>query len=137
MKTTVVKDDTKTSTWLTGQSNLLLEQVFKLVLFISIISVSVCVELYMCLLACLCLLRSLLCVRAFLQEVNPYSTVTSDPNELDRRYCVLKLHVPYSDLVHSPYTNNSGWDSSTATRHVDTPSLLIFSCSITFYMFFI
>lgn len=83
---------------------------FKLVLFISIISVSVsvCVEIYMCLLACLCLPRSLLCVRAFLQEVNPYSTVTSDPNELDRRYCVLKLHVPYSDPVHSPYTNKVG-----------------------------
>lgn len=59
MKTTVViVYDTKTSAWSTGQSSLLLEQVFKLVLFISIIfvSVSVCVELYMCLLACLCLL---------------------------------------------------------------------------------
>lgn len=59
--------------------------------------------------ACVCV-----CVYVLLQEVNPYSMLSSDPNELDRRYCVLKLQVPYSDLVHSPYVA-SGWDSSSVT----------------------
>lgn len=69
------------------------------------------------------------CVCAFLQEVNPYSTVTSDPNELDRRYCVLKLHVPYGDLVHSPYTNSSGQDSSTVTFWPPHSTLIHHPCS--------
>lgn len=46
-----------------------------------------------------------MCACGFLQEMNPYSTVTSDQNELDHRYCVLKLHVPYSDLIYSPDRN--------------------------------
>ncbi|GAA6223631.1 electrogenic sodium bicarbonate cotransporter 4-like isoform X1 [Lates japonicus] len=57
------------------------------------------------------------------EEVNPYSTVSSDQNELDRRYCVLKLHVPYSDLIYSPDTN-TGWDNSTVAsrqqKHIVT-----------------
>uniref|UniRef100_A0AAQ5YRK5 Anion exchange protein n=1 Tax=Amphiprion ocellaris TaxID=80972 RepID=A0AAQ5YRK5_AMPOC len=56
------------------------------------------------------------------EEMNPYSTVTSDQNELDRRYCVLKLHVPYSDLIHSP-GRNTGWDNTVTFRppHIVTP----------------
>ncbi|KAK2818614.1 hypothetical protein Q5P01_024175 [Channa striata] len=34
-------------------------------------------------------------------ETNPYSTVTSEQNDPDHRYCVLKLHVPYRDLIHT------------------------------------
>ncbi|XP_075312615.1 electrogenic sodium bicarbonate cotransporter 4 [Odontesthes bonariensis] len=49
------------------------------------------------------------------EEMNPYSTVTSDQNELDRRYCVLKLHVPYSDLMRCP-------DSSAARDHSRPPN---------------
>lgn len=51
-----------------------------------------------------------------LQEMNPYSTVTSDQNELDRRYCVLKLHVPYSDLIYSP-DRSAGWDDASRPPH--------------------
>eukprot|EP00066_Takifugu_rubripes_P013894 XP_011603160.1 PREDICTED: electrogenic sodium bicarbonate cotransporter 4-like [Takifugu rubripes] len=46
------------------------------------------------------------------EEANLYSTVASDPTELDRRYCVLQLNVPYSALKYSP-DKNTGWDSST------------------------
>ncbi|XP_035481139.1 electrogenic sodium bicarbonate cotransporter 4 [Scophthalmus maximus] len=49
------------------------------------------------------------------EEENPYSTVTSDQTELDRRYCVLKLHVPYRDLLHPPDTHTY-WD------HVTVPA---------------
>ncbi|XP_053729191.1 electrogenic sodium bicarbonate cotransporter 4 isoform X2 [Synchiropus splendidus] len=35
------------------------------------------------------------------EDVNPYCTV-SDPHHLDHRYCVLKLHVPYKDLMMAP-----------------------------------
>lgn len=48
--------------------------------------------------------------------MNPYSTVTSDQNELDRRYCVLKLHVPYSDLIYSP-DRSAGWDHASRPPH--------------------
>ena len=46
------------------------------------------------------------CLRLFicLQDKNPYSSVP-DAAELDRRYCVLKLHVPYSDLMTPPDTH--------------------------------
>lgn len=100
------------------------------VLFIFIIFVSVFVSVLNCTCAymlvyacfvvfCACVLfvcpGMCVCVCVFsLQEMNPYSTVTSDQTELDRRYCVLKLHVPYRDLLHSPDTN-TGWDNNTVT----------------------
>ncbi|XP_041754618.1 electrogenic sodium bicarbonate cotransporter 4-like isoform X3 [Coregonus clupeaformis] len=39
------------------------------------------------------------------EEKNVYSSVNPDDSELDRRYCVLKLHVPYSDLIQPPVTH--------------------------------
>lgn len=57
-----------------------------------------------------CSLRASLCVS--FQESNPYSTVAPDPTELDCRYCVLQLNVPYSALKYSP-DKNTGWDSNT------------------------
>lgn len=90
------------------------------------VCVCIRVELYMCLHARVCLFCCVLCMCSLcvsgyvcvcvfsLQDMNPYSTVTSDQTELDRRYCVLKLHVPYRDLLHSPDTN-TGWDNNTVT----------------------
>lgn len=80
----------------------------------------------LCCLCCVPLCVSV-CVYALLQEVNPYSMVSSDPSELDRRYCVLKLQVPYSDLVHSPYTN-SVLDSSTVNFWAPHSTLTLCSC---------
>lgn len=98
---------------------------FWMVLFIFIIFVSVFVSVLNCTCAHMpvhalfrlvsCTFFSVrLCMCVSLQETNPYSTVTSDQTELDRRYCVLKLHVPYSDLIYSPDTN-TGWDNNTVT----------------------
>ncbi|XP_052381476.1 electrogenic sodium bicarbonate cotransporter 1-like [Oncorhynchus keta] len=39
------------------------------------------------------------------EEKNVYSSVNPDNIELDRRYCVLKLHVPYSDLIQPAITH--------------------------------
>lgn len=86
----------------------------------AVVCVFVCVSFFIH--TCLSMPRALLwvsaclfvCLSAVLQEVNPYSMVASDPNEFDRRYCVLKLQVPYSDLMHSPHVN-SGHESSTLT----------------------
>ncbi|XP_013994432.1 electrogenic sodium bicarbonate cotransporter 4 isoform X1 [Salmo salar] len=39
------------------------------------------------------------------EEKNVYSSVNPDDSELDRRYCVLKLHVPYSDLIQPAITH--------------------------------
>ncbi|XP_054613335.1 electrogenic sodium bicarbonate cotransporter 4 isoform X1 [Dunckerocampus dactyliophorus] len=36
------------------------------------------------------------------EEAERYSMLACDQNQADRRYCVLKLHVPYSDLMLSP-----------------------------------
>ncbi|XP_061886830.1 electrogenic sodium bicarbonate cotransporter 4-like isoform X3 [Entelurus aequoreus] len=36
------------------------------------------------------------------EESERYSASTCDQNQADPRYCVLKLHVPYSDLMLSP-----------------------------------
>ncbi|KPP68700.1 electrogenic sodium bicarbonate cotransporter 4-like, partial [Scleropages formosus] len=33
---------------------------------------------------------------------HPYHNCSPDDSDLDRRYCVLKLHVPYSDLMQPP-----------------------------------
>lgn len=57
------------------------------------------------------------------QEVNLYSTVASDPNELDRRYCVPKLHAPSNDLLYSPDTN-TGWDNKHGHLQTNTTFLL-------------
>lgn len=55
------------------------------------------------------------------QQANLYSTVTPDPTDLDRRYCVLQLNVPYSALTYSP-DKNTGWDSR-AFRNTHDPHL--------------
>ena len=74
---------------------------------------SMCVCVYACVCVCVCVLCVFVCVS--LQEENPYSTVKYDQNELDHRYCVLKLHVPYSDLFQTPDPTNTGWDLSPVT----------------------
>ncbi|KAJ8261132.1 hypothetical protein COCON_G00168550 [Conger conger] len=39
------------------------------------------------------------------ERYHPYSNCSADESDLDRRYCVLKLHVPYSDLMKPPKSN--------------------------------
>ncbi|KAL0193532.1 hypothetical protein M9458_011828, partial [Cirrhinus mrigala] len=41
-------------------------------------------------------------------KYNPYTNCSPSDSDLDRRYCVLKLHVPYRDLLQAP-DSNSEW----------------------------
>lgn len=53
---------------------------------------------------------SLVCVCVCLQDkCHAYSNHSpSTDSDLDRRYCVVKLHIPYKDLVH-PDVEPSQW----------------------------
>lgn len=79
-------------------------------LFLLCVCVCVCLwTVYVFTHLCMLVLFVRLCIS--FQQANLYSTVMPDPTDLDRRYCVLQLNVPYSALTYSP-DNNTGWDSS-------------------------